>query len=354
MAPLRILITGVCGFVGRWLADCLIAHFENLRIVGVDNLSRAGSEGNRNAVMELGVDFRHCDLRSPSDLDCLPEVDWVIDSAAMTNVMAGVDGQSSSRQVIENNLIGTLNLLELCRRMNSGLILLSTSRVYSIRELSAIPLQQVSNTFRLDVTRLPACVTDQGIIESFSTGSPTSLYGATKLTSERMAQEYSDAFGFPLRINRCGVMSGAGQFGKVDQGIFSYWIHAHRNRIPLKYIGFGGKGLQVRDCLHPRDLAILTANQLKCGSDMKKPVIANVSGGIESARSLAQLTQWCDDRFGKHIVAGDNTPRPFDLPWVVLDSTLARTAWSWKPEVDVETIFDEIASAGQPFNEGTC
>lgn len=336
--------------MGRWIAECLLEHISDLQIVGFDNLSRPGSEGNRDAVSQLGVDFRHGDLRNASDLDNLPLVDWVIDSAALTNVMAGVDGQSSSRQLIENNLIGTLNLLELCRRMNSGLVLVSTSRVYSIRDLVNLPLKRMNNAFQLDVTCSLSCVTDQGINESFSTRSPTSLYGATKLTSERMAQEYSDAFGFPLRINRCGVMSGAGQFGKIDQGIFSYWIHAHRNRLPLKYIGFGGEGLQVRDCMHPRDLAALIARQLKCGSDLEKPVIANVSGGIESARSLAQLTEWCDSRFGKHSVASDDTPRPFDLPWVVLDSALAKSAWQWKPEMQVEQIFEEIAVAASSMD----
>ncbi len=347
---MRVLITGVCGFVGRWLAECLLDYFENIHIVGIDNLSRPGSESNRESVLKMGVDFRHSDLRNPSDLDALPAVDWIIDSAALTNVMAGVDGQSSSRQLIENNLIGTLNLLEMCRRLKCGLILLSTSRVYSIHDFACLPLKPTGCSFQLDATALPPFVTAEGIVESFSTRSPTSLYGATKLTSERMAQEYSDAFQFPLRINRCGVLSGAGQFGKIDQGIFSYWINAHRNRRPLKYIGFGGKGWQVRDCLHPRDLANLVAQQLQCGMDVEKPVIANVSGGIESARSLAQLTQWCDDRFGKHPIASDESQRPFDLPWVVLDSALAKATWNWSPACRVEQIFEEIATAGESID----
>jgi CDP-paratose 2-epimerase len=58
-------------------------------------------------------------------------------------------------------------------------------------------------------------------------------------------------------MNRCGVLAGAYQFGKADQGIFSYWIHSWARRRPLTYIGFDGMGHQVRDCLHPRDLVPL-------------------------------------------------------------------------------------------------
>ena len=70
-----------------------------------------------------------------------------------------------------------------------------------------------------------------------------------------MALEYGLSFGFPVWINRCGVLAGAGQFGTAEQGIFSYWLHAHASRLPLRYIGFGGHGYQVRDAFHPADLA---------------------------------------------------------------------------------------------------
>ena len=58
-----------------------------------------------------------------------------------------------------------------------------------------------------------------------------------------MALEYAAAFGFPLWIDRCGVIAGPGQFGRIDQGIFSYWIYQWQRGKPLSYIGFGGKGL---------------------------------------------------------------------------------------------------------------
>src|SRR5262249_61823649 len=103
----------------------------------------------------------------------------------------------------------------------------------------------------------------RGVSEDFSVAPPLSLYGSSKLTSEVLACEYAEAFGLPVLINRCGVLAGAGQFGKIDQGIFSFWIHSWRARRPLKYIGFEGTGFQVRDCLHASDLVPLLAKQIQ-------------------------------------------------------------------------------------------
>ena len=190
---------------------------------------------------------------------------------------------------------------------------------------------------------LPSGVSRHGVDESFSSAAPVSLYGASKLASEAIALEYGSAFGFPVWINRCGVLAGAGQFGRADQGIFAYWLNAHLRRRPLRYIGFDGGGHQVRDCLHPRDLLPLLQKQIAETGDSKKPRLLNVSGGIESACSLRQLTDWCDARFGPHPVARDPQPRPFDLPWVVLDARRVQEVWGWQPQATRTAILEEIA-----------
>jgi len=189
---------------------------------------------------------------------------------------------------------------------------------------------------------LPDGLTAAGVSEKFSTAPPISLYGSSKLAGEIVALEYAGTFNFPVWINRCGVLAGAGQFGKPDQGIFSFWINSHLRRRPLKYIGFDGQGHQVRDCLHPRDLVpVLLAQMKHRGND--QPRIANFSGGAVNAMSLAQLTDWCDARFGQHAVASDANPRPFDIPWMVLDSSLGAKQWNWQPQFSLEKVLDEIA-----------
>ena len=190
-----------------------------------------------------------------------------------------------------------------------------------------------------------------GIAEEFSTAAPCSLYGSTNLASEALALEYGETFNLPVFVNRCGVLAGAGQFGRADQGIFAYWLNAHLRRGPLKYIGFGGHGHQVRDCLHPRDLVPLLEKQFAAPKLLSSDRLANIAGGARSAMSLRQLTTWCDAKFGAHAVTADPAPRPFDLPWVVLDSAKATRLWSWQPQTPTLTILEEIAAHAQEHPE---
>ena len=340
---MKILITGICGFVGSTLTRALLAAEENLEISGVDNFIRPGSELNRRELSQLGVKIIHADVRSATDFETVPKADFVIDAAANPSVLAGVDGKTSSRQLLEHNLWGTINILEYCKTYRAGLILLSTSRVYSVPPLAALPVEVNQKAFRPRVgAALPDGLTTAGVSEKFSTAPPISLYGSSKLASEVIALEYAETFNFPVWINRCGVLAGAGQFGKADQGIFSFWLNAHLRRRPLKYIGFDGGGHQVRDCLHPNDLVPVLLAQIK-NTDNHKPRIVNLSGGAKNSMSLAQLTEWCDARFGKHAVASEATPRPFDIPWMVLDSTLAEQTWNWAPKNNLPQVLEEIA-----------
>ncbi|MGB2401928.1 MAG: NAD-dependent epimerase/dehydratase family protein [Akkermansiaceae bacterium] len=354
---MNILITGICGFVGSEVAQVLLSSEPTLNIVGIDNFSRNGSWLNRDKLVSQGVNVVHGDIRNEADLEAMGPFDWVIDAAANPSVLAGIDGKSSSRQLVDNNLGGTINLLEACKRWNAGFILLSTSRVYSISPLANLEVEVHDRAYRpiTNNQELMGC-SPSGITEQFSTAPPVSLYGSTKLTSETLALEYGLTFGFPVWINRCGVMAGARQFGKPDQGIFAFWIHSWREGRPLKYIGFDGLGHQVRDCLHPRDLAPLLLKQIsKQGTKNQElsPII-NLSGGVDSAMSLRQLSDWCAQRFPSSTtidslprsaddIEGELPIRPFDLPWVVLDHSLASETWDWQPQTQVMTILEEIA-----------
>ncbi len=340
---MKILITGICGFVGSELAMSFRSREAavSLKIVGIDNLSRNGSWRNRERLAKHDITVMHGDIRCSTDLEAVGNVDWVVDAAANPSVLAGVDGKSSSRQLVDYNLAGTINLLEHCKQHSAGFILLSTSRVYSIPPLAALTVAPENHAFEPQHPDKEG-LNSGGIGETFSTAAPVSLYGATKLASEQMALEYGMTFDFPVWVNRCGVMAGAGQFGKADQGIFAFWLHSWKEDKPLKYIGFDGMGHQVRDCLHPRDLVSLLVQQME-STNGNKPPIVNVSGGLASARSLRQLSRWCEERWGPRNVTVDASPRPFDLPWVVLDNSLARDTWDWQPQTTVDQVLNEIA-----------
>lgn len=339
---MRILITGICGFVGSTLARAL--HTAGHEVIGFDSFIRPGSETNREPLQKQGINVLTADMRDTSAMAALPAADFVVDAAANPSVLAGVDGKTSSRELVDHNLTGTINVLEYCKAHKAGFILLSTSRVYSIAPLATLPTVVRHDALEPDTTQpLPAGLTPAGLDESFATQAPISLYGATKLASEAMALEYGETFGFPVFINRCGVLAGAGQFGRADQGIFAYWINAWMRKRPLKYLGFGGCGHQVRDCLHPRDLVPVLEKQFIAPRLATNERLANFSGGRPSAMSLKQLSDWCTGRFGAHHVVPDGTPRPFDIGWMVLDHAKATRLWDWQPVTPIAAILNEIA-----------
>jgi CDP-paratose 2-epimerase len=347
---MKILVAGGCGFVGAAICRRFLAARSGLAITVVDSLRRRGSDVNIGDLETRGVRVIHGDIRVASDIDSLGPFDWVIDAAAEPSVLAGTaaGGRTGRRQLVDHNLTGTVNLLEAAAGWQAGVVLLSTSRVYSIPALCGLSLVERAGRdgaarFTLDGERpLPPGASIAGIAEVFSTAAPVSLYGATKLAGETLALEYAHAAGTPLVIDRCGVLAGAGQFGRADQGIFSWWIHRWAARRPLAYAGFGGRGLQVRDCLHPDDLADLLLLQMAAARG-GEPEVAHASGGAANATSLAELSAWCRHRLGPHDVTASPEPRPYDLPWVVLDHAAATARHGWQTAHPPERIFEEIA-----------
>ncbi|MEK7684051.1 MAG: NAD-dependent epimerase/dehydratase family protein [Verrucomicrobiota bacterium] len=340
---MKVLITGICGFVGSTLAAGLRQAATDWEILGLDNLLREGSEANRLPLKRQGVKVIHADIRMASDVTSLPPADWVIDAAANASVLAGLGYGCGSRQLIEHNLFGTVNLLEYCKQHRAGFLLLSTSRVYSLRSLAGLEMEVAHQAYVPKANGVfPEGFSPRGVSEGFSTAPPVSLYGNSKLASESLALEYGEMFEFPVWINRCGVMAGAGQFGRPDQGVFAYWINGYLRGLPLKYLGFGGTGFQVRDCFHPRDLVTLLRRQMEQPAAPRSR-IQNISGGSQQSLSLAQLSEWCAARFGRREIQREPVGRPFDVPWLVLDATQAGNQWGWEPRTSLETILTEIA-----------
>ncbi|MCW2573704.1 MAG: 3-beta hydroxysteroid dehydrogenase [Frankiales bacterium] len=338
---MKILITGGAGFVGSALARHFLADSHS--IVVLDNLRRQGSETNVANLVAQGAAFVHGDVRHPADMQNLEgNFDVLIEASAEPSVRAGIGG--SPRYVLDTNLLGAMNCLEFARERCGGLVFLSSSRVYSVAPLRSLPL--VASASRLDIASDGAVpgVGLSGVRENFACDSARSFYGASKLAAELLCQEYAEHAGLKVVINRCGVIAGPGQFGKTDQGVFTLWVARHHFGRPLKYTGFGGKGLQVRDLLHPQDLCELVTRQLQSWDKIAGGTF-NVGGGRDGSVSLQEFTLLCQQVVGREVpIAADATTSPVDIPWYISDNAKVTALLNWTPTRRPREIARDIAT----------
>lgn len=336
----RILITGGAGFVGSNLAIMLKEAFSNIDVIAFDNLVRRGSEFNLPRLRDADITYFHGDIRCREDFDKLPKFDLMIDCSAEPSVQAGLDGAPD--YLIQTNLSGTLNCLELARKNNAAFIFLSTSRVYPIEAINKVPFSEDDTRFRW-TENIPGC-SPKGINENFPLSGARSLYGASKLAGELMLQEYVYTYKMPAIINRCGVLTGPWQMGKVDQGVITLWVARHFFNKGLKYIGFGGEGKQVRDILHVRDLFELLVLQMQNPSKWNGSVF-NVGGSEEISVSLQELTTICQEVCNNKVSIEKVTDTSsVDLRIFLTDTQLVSKTFNWKPKHSPVSIVEDIHS----------
>jgi len=337
---MRVLITGGAGFVGANVALGFASRHPGWEVVALDNLKRRGSELNLPRLREAGVSFVHGDIRQLADLDSAGEFDAMVECSAEPSVLAGLDG--SPDYLMQSNLVGAYHCLEAARRRGAFLVFLSTSRVYPVVPLETLKLEETPTRFELADSQPIAGVSRLGISEEMPLAGARTLYGMTKLSAEMLIEEYRAAYGLRAVVNRCGVIAGPWQMGKVDQGVFTYWMLAHHFQRPVSYIGFGGSGKQVRDLLHVDDLVNLIDEQL---SDPNRwdGVTANVGGGRECSLSLAETTALCAELTGCSLeVTASSETRPGDIPIYISDCSKLFELTSWRPAHDARSVLTDI------------
>ncbi len=335
-----IIVTGGAGFVGANLALGLRAAFPARPIVVFDNLRRRGSELNLPRLRAAAIDFIHGDIRNTEDLERLPAAELMIDASAEPSVYAA-EGHGP-RELLQINLAGTLNLLEWARRRQTRFLFLSTSRVYPIARLNALPYSETATRYEWTAEALGPGVTAAGITADFPLGGARSFYGAAKLASELLIQEYVHSHQLPALINRCGILAGPWQFGKVDQGVCTLWVASHLLEQPLKYLGFGGTGLQVRDLLHIDDFRDLVLRQI-ARPEVWDGRVYNVGGGPANAVSLLELTTLCHQTTGRVIPLGSHPEtHPLDIRLFITDARVAQADFGWRVTRDVPRIVADI------------
>jgi CDP-paratose 2-epimerase len=337
----KILITGGAGFVGSSLAMDIKHNYPSYDIIVMDNLKRKGSELNIKRLCEQEIVFIHGDIRNKEDFDAVPEgITDLIESSAEPSVLAGLNGTPD--YLVNTNLLGTINCLNFAKKNGANFIFLSTSRVYPIKHINEIQFLEEQTRFLIDANQSMPGISNKGLSEQFPLDGYRSLYGATKLASELIIQEYNYFYNLPTVINRCGVLTGPWQMGKIDQGVIVLWVAKHYWKQQLAYIGYGGKGKQVRDILHVHDLYRLIDLQMHT-MNLVNGKILNVGGGTEISVSLQELTAICEQVTGNTIPVEEiSENRQADIRIYITDTSEVTKLTGWKPEITVKEIIEDI------------
>jgi CDP-paratose 2-epimerase len=338
---LRVLVTGGCGFVGASISLALASRNPDWELVAFDNLRRRGSELNLPRLRPAGVDFVHGDVRESRDLLGVSRIDALIECSAEPAVLAGFE---SPDYVVSTNLLGAYNCLELARRDDALFVFLSTSRVYPTDALRGLNLIETETRFELAPVQNVPGVSLEGISEAFPLDGARTLYGTTKLAGELLTAEYADAFGLRSVVNRCGVIAGPWQMGKVDQGVFTHWVLSHYFGRPLSYFGYGGAGKQVRDLLYVDDLVDLIEEQL-LQAERWTGFNGNAGGGLECSLSLLEATNLCRELTGNEVpIDAVDEPRAGDVPLFISDCRRLFERTAWRPRHSPQETLEKIAA----------
>jgi CDP-paratose 2-epimerase len=335
----RVLITGGAGFVGSSMAIELARRSPDWTLIALDNLHRRGSELNVPRLERAGVRFVRGDVRAREALLALEKIDALLECSAEPSALAGMTGDTA--YPFDTNLVGAYNCLELARRDGADFLFLSTSRVYPYGPLSRLRLDESPTRFELAAEQDFDGVSRAGISERFPLAGARTIYGATKLAAELLIEEFAANFGLRTVVNRCGVIAGPWQMGRVDQGVFAHWLIHHHLGIPLRYIGHGGAGKQVRDLLHVSDLVDLVAEQLTA-MDAWAGFVGNVGGGRGCSLSLAEATDLCRELTGRTVPI-DSAPgdRPGDVPLYISDCSALHSRTGWRASRGAREILED-------------
>ena len=327
---MKILITGGCGFVGSNIAIYLKKKLKKAKIFSLDNLTRKGSILNRNRLKNHKIKNFNINIEKFEKIENLPKFDLVIDCCAEPAIEAS---RKDPDRVFKTNLIGTFNILKKCVRDNANIIFLSSSRVYSINKLRSF-------SKNLNISR-PLKV-KRKIDENFETTTASSLYGFTKLASEKLICEIFFNTKLKYIINRFGVIAGPWQFGKQDQGFVPLWVAKHYLKKKLSYIGFGGYGNQVRDVIHIDDVCEIIFIQIAKIKKINNETF-NIGGGLKSYVSLRDLTSKCQKITGNKIkIKKVSKTSILDIPYYITDNKKIKKFYNWEPLKNINIVLKDI------------
>lgn len=313
----NIIVTGGCGFIGSNICEFL--KKKKFNVISVDNLSKNYSKINQKRLSKLKIRNYRLNIYKKNFLNLRFKAKFIIDCCADPSVESSRANRVAN---INNNLITTLNVLEKAKRDKSKVIFLSTSRVYPVQDSYKKFIKSKKNNFFDENSNIVGAKT---------------IYGYTKISSEMLINEFNYAFGLEYIINRCGLVTGPWQFGRVEQGLVSLWLWNHLNKKEnnLSYKGYGGSGKQIRDVLFIDDLKLLIYKQIKKFNTLKNNTFT-VGGGYKNTINLIELTKICQQLTGNKIkIRKSKSTSIYDIPFYITSSKKLKKYCGWEPNVDL-------------------
>ncbi len=334
--PLRVLVTGGCGFLGTNLVEALRARQDE--VVVLDNLARRGSERNRDWLTSLGgIEIVDGDVRDEDVVTAAVEgCQALVHLAGQVAVTTSVE---DPRTDFEVNARGSLNVLEAARRSPASPCLLyaSTNKVYGGME--SVGVRDTGSSYAY--ADLP-----EGVPETFPLDFH-SPYGCSKGSADQYVRDYARIYGLPTAVFRMSCLYGPHQFGNEDQG----WV-AHFAIQALRGAGVTifGDGKQVRDVLYVADVVDLYLRALDRGGDLRGEVL-NVGGGPRNTLTLLELIALLERMLDTTVGVTYGDWRPGDQRVYVSDIALAAETFDWRPATGVEEGVQRLVDwvAGQSY-----
>jgi CDP-paratose 2-epimerase len=343
------IVSGSAGLIGS--ETCKRFHREGFELAGIDNDMRgeffgpeASTMASRRSLEQQLKNYRHfpIDIRERDTIDKLfskfgTAIKVVIHTAAQPSHDWAARDPFTDFGV---NAVGTLNLLEACRRHapEAVFIFTSTNKVYGDAP-NRLPLVEQKTRWELE----PDHPSQLGIDEKFTIDqSKHSLFGASKVAADVLVQEYGRYFGMKTVCFRGGCLTGPGHAGTELHGFLAYLMKCAVSGKPYRVFGYQGK--QVRDNIHSFDLVEAFwqfCQAPRCGE------VYNIGGSRHSHCSMLEAIHLCEAISGRKLdwtYLEDN--RIGDHIWYVSDVRKFQSHYpAWKYRYDLRALLDEIYAA---------
>ncbi|MCE2812571.1 MAG: GDP-mannose 4,6-dehydratase [Planctomycetaceae bacterium] len=334
---MNLLITGGCGFLGSNIAAAYSQ--EGARVTIIDNMRRVGSRYNQSWLEGLFRSSGNLKMRE-GDLTEIEFLEEVFTNHGPFDYICHLSGQVAMTKSLldpladfRNNTLGTLNLLDVARRMSPDTVIAfsSTNKVYG--DLRFLHYGETSTRYFL--SEFPNGI-DEKMPLDFS-----SPYGCSKGAADQYVRDWFRSFGVKTVVFRHSSIYGGRQFATIDQGWVGWFTKnaiEHKSHINKEYgaVAFevSGTGKQVRDILHSSDLVRLYRMAFEKRESIAGEVF-NIGGGMPNSLSLIELCQELYRLLGmaKEPIFKYLPRRHSDQDVFVADISKAKDLIGWEPQV---------------------